>query len=69
MKNAAVWAKKAIELYPDWAFYDTYAAVLFKLGNKSEAQSMAKKAIEKAKETGADAKETEALLEKINALK
>lgn len=69
LENAAVWAKKAIELYPDWAFYDTYAAVLFKLGNKPEAQSMAKKAIEKAKETGADYKETEALLEKINALK
>lgn len=69
LENAVEWSKKSIELYPDWAFYDTNAALLFKLGKKSDAQSMAKKAIEKAKESGADAKETEALLEKINALK
>ena len=69
LESATEWAKKATELHPDWAFYDTHAALLFKLGKKSEAQTMAKKAIEKAKESGADPKETEALLEKINALK
>lgn len=69
LEKAVEWAKKATELYPDWAFFDTHAALLFKLGKKTEAQTMAKKAIEKAKESGADPKETEALLEKINALK
>ena len=69
LENAAEWAKKATELRPDWTFYDTHAALLFKLGKKSEAQTMAKKAIEKAKESGADPKETKALLEKIDALK
>lgn len=69
LENAVEWSKKSIELHPDWAFYDTNAALLFKLGKKSDAQTMAKKAIEKAKESGVDPKETEALLEKINALK
>ncbi len=69
LEKAESWAKKAIELHEDWAFFDTYAAVQFKLGKKSDAQKNAQKAIELAKKNGADSKETEALLEKINALK
>lgn len=69
LEKAESWVKKAIELHEDWAFYDTYAAVQFKLGKKADAQKNAQKAIELAKKSGADAKETEALLEKINALK
>lgn len=69
LTNAEAWAKKATELYQDWAFFDTYAAVQFKLGKKVDAEKNAKKAIELAKISGADYKETELLLEKINALK
>lgn len=69
LEKAESWAKKAIELHEDWAFYDTYAALQFKQGKKSDARKNAQKAIELAKKTGADAKETEVLLEKINALK
>jgi thiol-disulfide isomerase/thioredoxin len=69
LEKAESWVKKAIDLHEDWAFYDTYAAVQFKLGKKADAQKNAQKAIELAKKSGADAKETEALLEKINALK
>ena len=43
LEKAVEWSKKSIELYPDWASYDTNAALLFKLGKKSDAQTMAKK--------------------------
>lgn len=69
LEKAEAWAKKATELYQDWAFFDTYAAIQFKLGKKADAEKNAKKAIELAKISGADYKETELLLEKINALK
>jgi thiol-disulfide isomerase/thioredoxin len=69
LQNAAKWAKKATEADDNFAFNDTYAAVLFKLGNKTEARIIAQKAIDIAKKNGEDFKETEALLKKINELK
>lgn len=69
LEKAATWAKKATELDANYAYYDTYAAVLYKLGKKSEAKSAAEKSISLAKESGADSKETEELLKKIDALK
>lgn len=69
LANAEIWAKKAAELNDDYATYDTYAAVLYKLGKKSDAKITAQKAIDIAKKNGDDYKETEALLKKINAIK
>ncbi len=68
LSKAEVWAKTATELDNSSATNDTYAAVLFKLGKKNEARTAAKKAIALANENGEDASDTEALLQKIDAL-
>ncbi len=69
LENAVTWAKKATELDNNYAYNDTYAAVLFKSGKKNEAKVAAEKAIALAKKNGDDFKETQTLLDKINALK
>jgi thiol-disulfide isomerase/thioredoxin len=68
LARAEGWAKTACELVNNYANNDTYAAVLFKLNKKKEAEAAAKKAISIAANNGEDAKETEALLDKIKAL-
>jgi len=55
-----------------WMYMDTYASLLFKAKNKSEAQKVATEAIELAKKEGVPAEDyqaTEDLLKKINKLK
>ncbi len=69
LEKAASWAKQAVAIEPTYAIYDTYASVLYKLGNKAEAKKTAEKAIELAKQSNEDFKETQELLTKINALK
>jgi hypothetical protein len=69
LAKAEGWSKRSIELQADYYNYDTYAAVLFKLGKKAEAQKAAESAIELAKKGGDDYKATAELLEKIKALK
>jgi thiol-disulfide isomerase/thioredoxin len=69
LEKAAGWAKKATELDDNYPYNDTYAAVLYKSGNYSEAKKIAEKAIALAKKNGDDYKETEALLVKIKAAK
>lgn len=67
--KAEEWAKHASELHPDYASMDTYAAILYKLEKKSEAQAAAEKAIELAKKSGDDYTSTAEMLEKIKAMK
>lgn len=69
LDKAAEWSRRSVELKPGYASYDTYAAVLFKAGRKAEAKAAAEKAIELAKLSGEDYKETQDLLDKIIALK
>jgi len=72
LKSAISMAKRACELSPDYAFLDTYAAVLYRGGEYKEAEIMANKAIEKAKKelmVPSEYKETSDLLEKIKAKK
>ncbi len=64
--KAEEWAKKSTELAPGYANFDTYAAVLFKLGKYPEAKATATKAIDLGKKNSEDVKETEGLLDKIN---
>jgi thiol-disulfide isomerase/thioredoxin len=72
--KAESWMKKVIQDEKDgqdWAFYDTYAAVLYKLKKKQEAKAMAIKAIELAKASGTAEKEYQTtidLLKKIEML-
>ena len=67
----ATWAMGTVTRDPnvDWAFVDTYAALLFRSGRYDDASVAAERAIELGKAKGADVKETEALLVKIKAAK
>lgn len=67
IKTALTWMERAVTMDPDYAVLDTYAALLYKDKNYKEAKLYAEKAIEAGKESGEDTKETQALLEKINA--
>ncbi len=70
LKSAANMAKRACEINNNYAFLDTYAAVLYRAGELKDAEIMANKAIDKAKEdkmTPEEYKETSSLLEKIKA--
>ena len=70
IKMTCDWMKIAVEKDPtSYAITDTYAAILYKSGNLKEAKIWAEKAIEVGKADGQDVKETETLLEKINAKK
>jgi thiol-disulfide isomerase/thioredoxin len=68
LAKAESWAKLAFEKEPNYAIADTYAAVLFKLGRKSEAKTAAQKAIDLGKKEGTDVAGTEELLTKIDGL-
>jgi tetratricopeptide (TPR) repeat protein len=68
LQKAVEWSLKSIQLTDNYAFNDTAASLYFKLGNKQKAKVYAEKAIGIAKESQADAAETEALLKKIEAM-
>ncbi len=65
LEKALSWAIRATELKEVYSFYDTAAALYFKLGQKEKARTYAQQAIEVASKTGAHAEETEALLARI----
>ncbi|MBA3664779.1 MAG: DUF255 domain-containing protein [Bacteroidetes bacterium] len=70
LKAASEMAKRACELENNYPNLDTYASVLFKLGDYTEANKMAELSIEKAKLaklSPEDYKETSELLKKIKA--
>jgi hypothetical protein len=69
LTKAAEMAKKASTQEDIYAYNDTYAAVLYKLGEKQKAKETAEHAIELAKKEGEDYKETSELLKKISKLK
>jgi len=65
LKHAVKWAERSVALEEQYFNLDTLAALHYKTGNKKKARQYAKKAIEKAKATGEDYSETEALLKKM----
>ncbi len=70
--KAEKWMQKAVLKEQNGPYYDTQAAILYKLNKKQEAKAAALKSIELAKADGAteeDYKETSDLLEKIEKLK
>ena len=67
LKKALAWAEKSVELSKNFFNTDTQAHLLFKLKRYKEAKKVAEESIELAKKTKQNAKETKALLEKINA--
>jgi hypothetical protein len=69
LDKAIAWSKKSLELNANYYSTDTYAALLYKRGKKSEAESAAKQAIALAEKEGMDSAPTKELLKKIQAMK
>lgn len=63
--KAMLWSKRAVEMSPKPAFYDTYAHLLYKLKFYSEAESMGLKSVELARAQKADARKYEEVYKKI----
>ena len=59
------WMAVVVKEEENWAYIDTYAALLYKAEKFLEARNQARKAIEVAKKNGEDASGTEELLKKI----
>lgn len=69
LDKAIAWSKKSVELNTNYYNTDTYAALLYKRGKKSEAETAAKQAIALAEKEGMDSTPTKDLLKKIQAMK
>jgi thioredoxin-related protein len=67
--NSIDWVEKAFKYKADYAIMDTYAALLYKTGQKDKAIAAAKKAIATGEENKEDVSSTEKLLLKIEAMK
>lgn len=65
ISRAIGWMKPFMDDDTEYAYLDTYAALLYKNGQLDEAEIWANKAIEVGKANGDNVEETEALLEKI----
>lgn len=66
--NALSWSKRSTEIYPDNHMYiDTYANLLYKLGQKQEAINNEKEALKIATKAKADTKEYEITFKKMNS--
>ena len=61
--------KTVIAKAPQYAYLDTYAALLSVAGDKKEAEEMAAKAIEVGKQAGEKTESTEQLLKKLKETK
>jgi len=69
IEKACTWMEKAIDADPQYAYLDTYAALLFKSRQYDKAEDFAKRAIKTGQANKEDIKSTEALLQKIQAAK
>lgn len=65
--NAIVWVKRSIELDKNYYNTDTYAALLYKIGNYKKALLIAQEAIEIAKKDDDDFSVTTKLIENIKS--
>jgi len=68
LENALRWSKRSLEIYPDNHYYlDTYANLLYKLGQNEEAIAKETEALRIGKEAKADTKVYEKTLVKMKA--
>jgi thiol-disulfide isomerase/thioredoxin/cellobiose-specific phosphotransferase system component IIB len=65
LKDALKWSEESVKITKQYANMDTYAHILYKLGKKKEAETVAKEALDLARKEGADAKNIRALLDEI----
>ncbi len=68
LQAAANMAAKACELNPNYAYYDTFAAVQYKLKNYAEAKKLVAKAIDFAKQEGLEATEYQETTDLVNKI-
>lgn len=65
LKKSVGWMKQVTDKEPTYAYLDTYAALLYKTGNRKKAEKIAIEAIAAGIVAKADVTETEAMLYKI----
>lgn len=65
--KAAGWAKRSIELEPNYFNHDTYAQLLYRLGEEEEAKTYLDKAIEMAKEAGINVDESVGFIDEADS--
>jgi thiol-disulfide isomerase/thioredoxin len=65
LAKSTEWAKRAIELVEHPDYYDSYAHILLKIGDKQKAQEMEQKAVEVAMRDKIDIQKFTAALEKM----
>lgn len=68
LSEANEWIDKSIQLEENSYNTDTKAAILYKLGEKKEALTMAERSVELAEKEGNDSKATRDLIEKIKKM-
>jgi thioredoxin-related protein len=68
VKMAISWMEGVVEESPEYAYLDTYAALLYKANRKDDALRYAEKALEAGKTSGANTTDTQELIEQIKAL-
>ncbi|MDD4976470.1 MAG: thioredoxin domain-containing protein [Bacteriovorax sp.] len=68
LENALRWSKRSLDIYPDnQMFIDTYANLLYKLGQKENAIARETEAVNLARSKKSDTKEFEETLKKMTA--
>ncbi|MCU0444116.1 MAG: thioredoxin family protein [Microscillaceae bacterium] len=67
LQKVAQWAKKSVSLNKNFANTDTYANILFKLGQNKEALKYAEESVSLGKAAGDDTTTTEELVKQIKA--
>jgi len=68
LENALGWSKRSLEIYPDNHMYlDTYANLLYKLGQKENAIVKETEALNLAKNTKSETKGFEETIKKMNS--
>lgn len=65
MKKASAWMAEVVKREPSYAYMDTWAAVLWKSGDREQAMAVAQKAINTGKAADEDVAETEKMLKAI----
>jgi hypothetical protein len=64
--KAVDWAKRSVELNKAYYNMDTYASILYEIGDYKQASTIATEAIKLGKADSEDTTQTEVLLKKIN---
>ncbi len=68
LKKAELWAKEAVSISENYRNYQALSCILYKNGKKEDALTAVNKALEWAKKLNVDPKQSQLMLDKINAM-